>query len=174
MSLEVHGIKLFDNLAGRSNEILIYREILSKNTSGAWCVSTDLPTDQLDGEPGGPFEVDVKNPVIASVEGERQEFESPEEENKYLHNKQFKQDIRERKRYAVAAFRLSSVWVCFLIIATMFQLVLSIWGKGLTEGMFIALATATTTSVLGVWALVGNYLFGGPGRRLNKVPDKED
>ncbi|MCP8894312.1 hypothetical protein KYK29_05170 [Shinella daejeonensis] len=87
----------------------------------------------------------------------------PEHHAKVLNNEQFQQDMQERKKYAEAAFRLTHLWVWFLIGSTAAQMVMSIFDVGLTENMFITLLTTTTISVLGVWALVGSYLFGRRG-----------
>lgn len=119
-------------------------------------------------------EIIVIDPDTTSGSKERtQTFRPHDDERKGLENKQFSQDIRERKRYAVAAFRLTRLWVCFLIISTLLQFVFSAFGGGLTEGMYIALVTTTTASVLGVWALVGGYLFGVPKFKSDKMLDKD-
>jgi hypothetical protein len=122
----------------------------------------------------GASELIIIDPDSTSGSKERKQTFAPhDDERKGLENKQFSQDIRERKRYAVAAFRLTRLWVCFLIISTLLQFVFSAFDSGLTEGMYIALVTTTTTSVLGVWALVGGYLFGFPKFKNDKMLDKD-
>ena len=118
--------------------------------------------------------IEVNPDTTSGALEKRDTFSSLQHQRAGLHNKQLSQDIRERKRYAVAAFRLTRTWVGFLIAATLLQFGLSIIGAGLTEAMFIALVTTTTVSVLGVWALVGGYLFGFPGRKVKRMLDKEE
>jgi len=101
------------------------------------------------------------NPEETSAVAEKEEtFGDPEHHAKVLTNKQFQQDMAERKKYAEAAFKLTRLWVWFLIGSTAFQMFLSIFDRGLSDSMFVTLLTTTTVSVLGVWALVGSYLFG--------------
>jgi hypothetical protein len=106
-------------------------------------------------------EIIAINPEETSGAAEKEElFGNPDHHAKVLSNQQFRQDMAERKKYADAAFKLTRLWVWFLIGSTAVQMFLSIWGMGLSEAMFITLLTTTTISVLGVWALVGSYLFG--------------
>ena len=118
----------------------------------------DSPTPDPEVESGEIIEI---TPAETSAVAEKEDtFGDPETHAKVLTNRQFQQDMAERKKYALAAFQLTKLWVLFLIGSTAIQMVLSIWGKGLSETMFITLLTTTTVSVLGVWALVGSYLFG--------------
>lgn len=121
-------------------------------------MSTDSPTPDPEVESG---EIIAINPEETSAAAEMEElFSGPEHHAKVLNNKQFQHDMEERKKYAEAAFKLTRLWVWFLIGSTAAQMVMSVFDVGLTENMFITLLTTTTISVLGVWALVGSYLFG--------------
>jgi len=120
-------------------------------------MSTDSQTPER--EPSE--EIISINPEELSAAAEREgTFAGPEHHAKVLSNRQFQQDMEERKKYAEAAFKLTRLWVWFLIGSTALQMLASIWGWGLSELMFVTLLTTTTVSVLGVWALVGSYLFG--------------
>lgn len=121
-------------------------------------MSMDSPTPDPEVGSGEIIEI---NPDETSAAAEMEEvFSGPEHHAKVLNNKQFQQDMEERKKYAEAAFKLTRLWVWFLIGSTAVQMILSAFDKGLSEGMYITLLTTTTVSVLGVWALVGSYLFG--------------
>ncbi len=121
-------------------------------------MNTASPTPDPEVESG---EIIAINPEETSAAAEKSEvFGGPEHDAKVLTNKQFAQDMDERKKYAEAAFNLTQLWVWFLIGSTAAQMVMSVFSLGLSEGMFITLLTTTTVSVLGVWALVGSYLFG--------------
>lgn len=102
---------------------------------------------------------------------------TPEKEEKALTHKdrhnallltQFQQDIRERRKYAIIAYKLTENWVCFLITITFAQLVARCFGMGLHSEEFIAVVTTTTASVFGFWWLVGRYLFKGPDKEKSK------
>lgn len=121
-------------------------------------MSTDSQTPD---EEESSDEIISIDPTELSPAAEREEtFGGPEHHLKVLTNRQFQQDMKERKKYADAAFKLTRLWVWFLIGSTALQMLASIWGWGLSELMFVTLLTTTTVSVLGVWALVGSYLFG--------------
>lgn len=129
----------------------------------------------LENQPELQDDVIIVDPETTSGSREKRDtFATHEEERAGLENKQLSQDIRERKRYAIAAFRLTRIWVCFLIVSTFLQFFASFFKAGLTEGMYIALVTTTTASVLGVWALVGGYLFGFPKFKQKKMLEKDD
>jgi hypothetical protein len=69
----------------------------------------------------------VSTPVVElavepSGEGERAEF-STEDERQRLRIRSLAQDIRERRRYAVYAYRITRSWVCFLISISFVQLI---------------------------------------------------
>jgi hypothetical protein len=91
------------------------------------------------------------------------------------------QDMSERITFADRAFLITLIWVIFLIVVVAAQMILSLWGKGLTNGQFITVVTTTTTSVFGFWYLVGQYLFpkySNPrhaihGPKSGKVKDTE-
>jgi cytosine/uracil/thiamine/allantoin permease len=92
--------------------------------------------------------------------GEREAAEfSTEEERQRLRIRSLAQYIRERRRYAIAAYRVTRSWVCFLITISVLQLGARMFGRGLETAEFIAVVTSTTASVFGFWWLVGRYLF---------------
>lgn len=127
------------------------------------------PTDEE--IPSGPFKID---PADASGETEAAELFSTEEDRfKRRVNDQFEQDMAERKRYANAAFLLTATWMAFLIAVTFGQWIGPFWGKGLGQAEFITICTTTTTSIVGVWYLVGKYLFEDRGYDLNKMMGNE-
>jgi len=99
-------------------------------------------------------------------EAERQNFfKSEREKQRELLNLSLAQDIEERKRYARSAYKMTRIWVWFLIGISVLQLGARIWrGGGLETAEFIAVITTTTGSVFGFWWLVGRYLFPGPPR----------
>lgn len=98
-------------------------------------MSTESPASDPEVESG---EIIAINPDETSAVAEREEtFGNPEHHAKVLNNKQFQQDMAERKKYADAAFKLTRLWVWFLICSTAMQMLLSIWGLGLSEAMFI-------------------------------------
>lgn len=114
-----------------------------------------LPSPDNAGNDG----VIIVDPRSNSAQKEAEDFEKPDVRAKHLKNKQYEQDIRERKRFAIHAVRFTKSWICFLIIVTFIQQFLGIWHAGLSDGEFIAVVTTTTVSVLGFWLLVGRYLF---------------
>jgi hypothetical protein len=73
------------------------------------------------------------------------------------------QDMGERIIFADRAFLLALIWVVFLVILPVLQLIFSIWGKGLSDVQFSTVITTTTASVFGFWYLVGRYLFPNNG-----------
>jgi hypothetical protein len=99
-------------------------------------------------------------------EAERQNvFKSEQEKQRELVNLSLEQDINERKRYARSAYKITRIWVWFLIVMSLLQLIARVWrGSGLEASEFIAVITTTTGSVFGFWWLVGRYLFPGPSR----------
>lgn len=95
------------------------------------------------------------------VEEERDLEADHEKLRKKLSNQQYAQDIRERRKYALYAYKITKNWACALICVVIFQMILSICDKGLSDASFIAVITTTTTSMFGFWWLVGKYLFNG-------------
>ena len=76
-----------------------------------------------------------------------------------------RQDMGERKLFHDRAFYVTLVWILFLILIPILQMILSIWDKGLSNEQFITVITSTTLAVFGFWTLVGKYLF--PNDRSN-------
>jgi hypothetical protein len=76
---------------------------------------------------------------------------------------QLEQNVRERRRFAMRAYRMAQLWICFLIIVVILQIFLRIFGSGLHDKEFITVVTTTTGTVFGFWWLVGRYLFP-PGK----------
>ena len=72
------------------------------------------------------------------------------------------QDMSERIFYADRAFLMACLWVGFIIILTLIQMLMSIWDNGLTDAQFVTVVTTTTASVFGFWMLVGRYLHRAP------------
>ena len=95
----------------------------------------------------------------ANPEQEAQFFESHEDRGKRLLNENLAQDILERGKYAKRSFRLTKVWVWFIISSTIAQFILNAINRGLDRYQFIALITTTSGSVLTFWLVVGRYLF---------------
>lgn len=134
-------------------------------------MSTDSTASALDDEaPSGPFEI---NPEETSGRKEAVETFSQHARFKQNINRQFRQDMLERRRYAKKAFELTRCWTIFLIAISFAQLGFSIFDKGLNELEFVTLVTTTTGSVLGVWFLVGKYLFEDRGYDLNRMLDRD-
>jgi hypothetical protein len=96
-------------------------------------------------------------------EAERRDiFKSEQEKERELANISLEQDINERKRYARRSYKITKVWVLFLIGMSVSQLVARVvWGRGLQTAEIITVITTTTGSVFGFWWLVGRYLFLG-------------
>lgn len=102
-------------------------------------------------------------------EREMLRFETPEEREKHLRNINLEQDINERRKFASRSFRLTYVWIIFIIISTIAQFVLNAMHRGLPVPDFIALITTTSATVFGFWLLVGRYLFpSSPGKEVPK------
>lgn len=82
------------------------------------------------------------------------------------------QDMGERIIFADRAFLITFIWVIFLILLPLIQMIFSCWGKGLSDSQFITVVTTTTASVFGFWALVGRYLFPDKNKAPNKPMQK--
>jgi len=103
-------------------------------------------------------------PLSTSPTGEAEKqdlFTSDEEKRRlYLWNQSLQQDIDERKRYAGRAYRITLIWVWFLVGITVLHLASKLaLNRGLETAEFITIITTTTGSVFGFWWLVGRYLF---------------
>lgn len=97
-----------------------------------------------------------------SGEAEREDLFTSESEKERLrlYNISFQQDIDERKRYARRAYKITKIWVWFLIGLSTFHLFCKVvWGRGFEATEFMTVVTTTTGSVFGFWWLVGRYLF---------------
>ena len=103
----------------------------------------------------GTFEADRE----PTAEKEFKSTFAADKDHRHLRNRQFSQNIIERRRFGVRAYRMAQTWVSFLMIVVFAQLVLGIFNCGLTEKEFITVVTTTTASVFGFWWLVGRYLF---------------
>ena len=81
-----------------------------------------------------------------------------EREEQALENVQLGQDIRERKKYADRIFVIMSIW-----LATTMLIVLCHGNKtnnfNLSGDVLMTLLGGTTLNVLGLFAIVANYLF---------------
>jgi len=90
----------------------------------------------------------------------RQEMEALEAEYKRLLVEGKRQDIEARKEYANKIFILISVWLGCMIVITLLAGFGSKcgWFK-MADSVLIALITTTTASVIGLFAIVANYLF---------------
>jgi len=88
------------------------------------------------------------------------DFSDLDRSRRKLSNKQYEQNIRERKRYGLYAYRITRTWVGALIFFVFAQMFLKLFNAGLAPEEFITLVTTTTASVFGFWWLVGKYLFG--------------
>lgn len=97
-----------------------------------------------------------KNP---DPEREALRFETPEQREKHLRNIDLEQDIKERRKFADRSFKLTCLWVGFIVLSTIAQFILNAIGRGLPGPDFIALITTTSATVFGFWLLVGRYLF---------------
>lgn len=81
------------------------------------------------------------------------------------------QDIEERRKYAHRIFNLVSLWLWIV------ALVILLHGFGNNHGLFklsdsilVTIVGGTTINVLGLFAIVANYLFP---KQINKVVDKQ-
>jgi hypothetical protein len=98
-----------------------------------------------------------------SAADEKDDFDDPESKRRTrLENDSFAQDMEERKRYALATFWITGLWVLFMAAATAAQMTLSVWDYGLSQASYITLMTSSTATVLGMWGIVGAYLFWRP------------
>ena len=124
----------------------------------------------MSGEPpeGSPPYIVGEEPLSPNPTGEAERqnvFKSEQERQRELANLSLAQDIEERKKYAVRSYRITKVWVWFLIAMSAAQLAARVWqGRGLETAEFIAVITTTTGSVFGYWWLVERYLFPGAAR----------
>lgn len=84
-------------------------------------------------------------------------------ENKHRRNRNrsYKQNMRERKRFAENAYGITQAWIGFLMVLTFAQVCLKPINLGLSDTAFVTVFTTTTASVFGFWLLVGRYLFPG-------------
>lgn len=94
----------------------------------------------------------------ASLERERLENDRLREAVKGL-----QQDTSERKRYALAFFLLSCVWILVITAILMLQGFGSFWfGRfpfKLSESVILAVIGSTTANVIGILLVVAKYLF---------------
>lgn len=137
-----------------------YRKILSE-------VITELRSlNSPDDETGELISLD-RTPT--GQEEEEYLFDDPVDDptdlNSLLDSAERIQDMGERKKYANRAFAITVLWVGFLIVLPLLQMIFSIFGTGLTDAQFVTVITTTTAAVFGFWLLVGRYLFPSNSRR---------
>ena len=89
----------------------------------------------------------------------KQQFSDPDTERKRLQNERLQEDNRQSQKYCKRAYKITKIWLWFLIIVITAQFVLEACGHGLREKEFIAVIVTLTGSVFGFWYLVGKYLF---------------
>lgn len=114
-------------------------------------------------EPAQAAEIINIDPNPTPEREAEKDFSDLDLSRKKLSNKQYEQNIRERKRYGLYAYRITRTWVRALIFFVFAQMALRMFGAGLEASEFITLVTTTTASVFGFWWLVGKYLFGSDG-----------
>lgn len=83
-------------------------------------------------------------------------FSSWKDKKHEIKNKHLEENQKERRKYSHFAFHICMLWICFLCIVTIHQM---IWHKGLATTEFVTLITTTTTAIFANWYLVGKYLF---------------
>jgi len=75
----------------------------------------------------------------------------------------YQQDTEERKKYALAFFILSCVWIAVITMILLLQGFGSFWfGKlpfKLSEPVILATIGSTTVNIIGILFVVANYLF---------------
>jgi uncharacterized integral membrane protein len=114
--------------------------------------------------------------------GDQTEADAQTEEEFHLQEKhrlsreRFDQDTRARKEYANKIFLMVCVWLEVLWLVVIFngvrQFSLQLWKwpvdftLTISDRVLIALITGTTVNVLGLFAIVCNYLF--PKRQINR------
>lgn len=129
-------------------------------------------TPSLTPPPSSTSKVSRPTLVDADIEGEirievarkptaREEKDVLENKHQRDRNRSYKQDMRERKRFAENAYGITQTWVGFLMVLTFSQFSLKSIGLGLSDTAFVTVFTTTTASVFGFWLLVGRYLFPG-------------
>lgn len=84
------------------------------------------------------------------------------------------QIIHHREKFASHAYRITNIWIYFLIILTFFQFMGRIFAVGLDYKEFITVFTTTTAAVFGFGILVGKFLFPSNGKALKKTKDFEN
>lgn len=107
--------------------------------------------------------------TIPDAETKMEEMDYEKEAKKYnaeiskLQWKSFKQDIKERKKYANKIYDLISWWLFCIGMIVFLQGFLAQYGTfNLSDKVLIALITGTTINVLGLFIIVINYLFKSP------------
>ena len=111
-----------------------------------------------------PEEPDFKSRLEESA------FDSKTELQK-AHIESFKQDIRERKKYAFYIFIFLCAWIASLFVL-LFAQGLARWTHfSLSERTLLAVVGGTTADVLGLFYIVARYLFPStrPERRTEAL-----
>lgn len=89
-----------------------------------------------------------------------QESAALEAESKRVELDGKRQDIEARKEYANKIYRLISVWLgCMIVIVLLAGFGSKCEWFKMADSVLIALITTTTASVIGLFAIVANYLF---------------
>jgi hypothetical protein len=94
-------------------------------------------------------------------------WQDPDVRRKLLANQDFANDIKEKRRFAKFAYRVSGAWVAFLMIIIWCQAVPDWFGFELPEWAFGLVVGSLTLSVFGFAFLVGKYLFPEGGAKRN-------
>ena len=112
-------------------------------------------------ENGAPLDPIIR--IDANPTGAKEQADTFHGRTREAETSQLEQNVQERRRFALRAYRMAQLWVWFLIIIVFIQMFFRIFNMGLHENEFITVVTTTTASVFGFWWLVGRYLFR-PGR----------
>jgi hypothetical protein len=111
------------------------------------------------------FDLSVIHETAANTSSEpddrtRLELAEFEAESKRLDLVDKQQDIEARKKYANKIFTLISVWLgCMLVVILLAGFGSKCEWFKMADSVLIALITTTTGSVIGLFAIVANYLF---------------
>jgi uncharacterized membrane protein YhdT len=126
----------------------------------------DQPSDKV------PLEGIVASVQLASViqgdERARAEERDLSNEEHSLHLQALRQDLEERKRYAVLIFRLVVGWLIFVALVILLQGFLGPhrWFQ-VSDPVLLAMFGTTTVNVIGTLFVVANYLFPNKPPVLN-------
>ena len=153
-----------------------------------------LGVDDIPAPKPGP-----EDPQDARVKEELADIQRDHVQHKTAHWKEmaalrrgsYQQDIAERKNYATKIFWLVTVWlvlVFLLLVASGIRQMPFVFVGGypvpnllalrfeLSDKVLLGIVTGTTVDVIGLFAIVANYLFYKPSQRLRKPkrPARQD